>query len=141
MAANAAASSSSTGYSVSSASSVASRIAVGKDVVGRLAIVHMVIGMDHCVLAELAAQNLVRPVGDHLVGVHVKADAGAGLEHVDHELLVPLAVDHFLRRLDDRVGALGVDQAKLLVGLRRRPLHHAEGANELRIARASRMMG
>ena len=104
-----------------------------EDVVGRLAIVDMVVGMDFGILPELAAKNLIGPVGDDFVGVHVQADAGAGLENIHHELGIPLAVDHFLRGLNDGVGALVFDQAERLVGLGCSVLHHAESTDQQRM--------
>ena len=47
--------------------------------------------MSVLVLAKLATENLRSTVGDDLVGVHVEADAGSGLENVDHKGVVPLA--------------------------------------------------
>ena len=49
-------------------------------------------------MPTLAAEQLVRAVGDDLVGVHVGRGAGAGLEDVDHELVVELAVGDLVRR-------------------------------------------
>ena len=54
----------------------------GEDVVGGLAHVDVVVGV-----GAVAGE-----VGDHLVGVHVRGGAGAGLEDVDRELVVVLAV-------------------------------------------------
>ncbi len=56
-------------------------------VVARLPHVHVVVRVNH-LRADLAAQKLRGPVGDHLVGVHVGGGAGAGLEDVHHELIV-----------------------------------------------------
>ena len=102
-----------------------------KDVVGRLPVVHVVIGVDRGVLPKFPSQDLVGSVGDHLVAVHVQAYARSGLENIDHELIIPLAVDHFLGRLDDGVGTLLIHQAKFLIGLRGGPLHHPQGAYKL----------
>ena len=52
-----------------------------EDVVGRLAHVHVIVRMD----------VITRERRDHLVRVHVRARARAGLEHVDRELIVELA--------------------------------------------------
>jgi hypothetical protein len=48
--------------------------------------------------------------GDHLVGVHVRAGARAGLEHVDRELLVVVAVGDPACRRDNGVGLLRREQ-------------------------------
>ena len=64
-----------------------------EDVVGRLGHVDVVVGVDDRVVAALPAadplrpQDLDRPVGEDLVGVHVVADAGAGLEGIDAEVV------------------------------------------------------
>ena len=67
------------------------------------------------------------------LAVHVQAYARPGLENIDHELSIPLAVDDFLGGLDDGIGTLGVHQAEFLVGFRGCSLDHPQGADELRI--------
>ena len=69
------------------------------------------------VFSKLAAENLIGAIGDDLVGIHVEADAGAGLKHVDQKFLIPLAVDDFLRGLRDGVGTMRVDEAEFFVRL------------------------
>ena len=59
-------------------------------------------------MAELPPGQLVCPVGDDLVGVHVGLGAGAGLPHHQREVLVEGAAH-------DLVAGLG-DGGKLLVG-------------------------
>ncbi len=78
----------------------------GEDVVGGLAVVNVIVGVDEFVGAEGSAENLIGAVGDDLVRVHVEADAGAGLEDVDGELVVVVAVHlmDFGGGLDDGVG-------------------------------------
>jgi hypothetical protein len=101
------------------------------DVVRGLAEVDVVVGVDAALAAAAAAQDLVRPSGDHLVGVGVGRGSGAGLVDVDRELVVELAVDDLLRRLEDRGYQFGVEEAELQVDLGGRPLDQAEGGNEL----------
>ena len=72
-----------------------------------------------------------RDVGDHLVGIHVAAGAGAGLEHVDRELRVVPAFGDFERRLLDCRGARGVEGVEVEIGGRSRPLDQAERTDEL----------
>lgn len=48
---------------------------------------HVVVGAAELVLALLMAQELQRPVGDDLVGVHVRGRARAALDHVHQEVL------------------------------------------------------
>ena len=112
----------------------------GKDVVGALAQVDVIVGVDRLLGAEaVAAGQLDGPVGDHLVGVHVAGGARAGLEDIDGELVVELSVGHFAAG-----GQQGVD---LPVVERRscrsrsvcpgrdwhggRPFHQPQGVNQL----------
>ena len=82
----------------------------GEDVIRRLSVIHMVIGMSK-VLAELSAHNFRGSVGDNLVGVHVKANARAGLKDVHYKFLVPFSVDDFAGGGNDGIGALVVHQS------------------------------
>ena len=58
------------------------------DVVGALAHVDVLVGMQEMIVALRPAEQLQRAVGDHLVGIHVGRGAGAALNDVDHELFV-----------------------------------------------------
>ncbi len=67
----------------------------GKRVVGALAQVDVIVGMDRLLDAEpVPAAELDCPVGDHFVGVHVAGGAGAGLKDVDGKLVVQSALGH-----------------------------------------------
>jgi hypothetical protein len=57
---------------------------------------------------DLAAQDQVRAVRDHLVRIHVGGRPRSGLEDVQHEVGIQVAVHHLLRGLLDRTGAFGV---------------------------------
>ena len=81
-------------------------------VVGGLAHVDVVVRV-HAALGE---------VGDHLVRVHVRGGAGAGLEDVDRELVVVLAGRDLVARGRDALGDVGVEQAQLGVHPRGRGL-------------------
>jgi len=88
----------------------------GRDhVVARLAVVDVVVGVDRTA-PQLGPVDLGRAVRDHLVCVHVRGGPGAGLEDVDRELVVVVARDDLLGRLDDRVRAVVLDEAELAVG-------------------------
>jgi hypothetical protein len=65
---------------------------------------------------------------DHLVRVHVRARARAGLEDVDRELVVELAAGDAVGRCGDAVGLVGVEQVELGVHARGRGLDPAEPA-------------
>ncbi|MGY3680073.1 hypothetical protein ACVWXU_003696 [Streptomyces sp. TE33382] len=71
----------------------------------------MVVGVD------LTAQALGGERGDDLVGVHVGRGAGARLEHVDGEVLVPPAPGDLRRGLPDRSGDVRVQHPELRVDL------------------------
>ncbi|OQC35673.1 MAG: hypothetical protein BWX64_02359 [Acidobacteria bacterium ADurb.Bin051] len=64
----------------------------------------MVVRVAGGVLAAGVPEQLERPVGDHLVGVHVRRGARPALHHVDDEVAVPVAVDDLLAGAVDRVG-------------------------------------
>jgi hypothetical protein len=102
----------------------------GEAVVGRLAAIDVVVGMDGVLRAELSAEHLDGAVGDHLVGVHVRLRARPGLEHDQREVVVELAGDDFVRRRDDQLGEVGFELTQLGVRLRRRPLQDPERAHD-----------
>ena len=76
--------------------------------------------------AELAAEQFVGAVGDHLVEVHVGLGAGAGLPDHQREMIVELALDHLAGGADDGAGAARIEQAEFPVGLRGGELDDAE---------------
>jgi len=88
----------------------------GDGVVGGLCHIDMVVGV-HAVLPALTAQKLCGAISNHLVCVHVVAGSGARLEGIDHKLFIPTTVHHLLRRLDDRVGDLWLQQTQVAVNL------------------------
>jgi len=99
------------------------------DVVARLAVVGVVVGVDDAV-ADLAAHEFGGAVGDDLVRVHIRRGPGAGLEDIDRELVVVFASDDLVGGLDDRLGDVVVDQAEVAVGLCGGLLDDAEPADE-----------
>ena len=113
----------------------------GEHVVGALAHVHVVVGMDRLVRVEaIAAGQLDRPIGNHLVDVHVGRRAGAGLVDVDRELVVELAGGHFAgsgqQGLDllviQRVLARAGQLAQVAIGHGGGPLDQGKGMDQLR---------
>ncbi|MNC90817.1 hypothetical protein D3C83_69650 [compost metagenome] len=80
--------------------------------------------------AERLAGELVRAIGDHLVGVHVALRARAGLPDDEGEVVVELAGDDFVGGLDDEVGDVLWQLTELGVGLSGALLEDAEGADD-----------
>mmetsp|Transcript_29221 Transcript_29221/g.74970 ORF Transcript_29221/g.74970 Transcript_29221/m.74970 type:complete len:415 (-) Transcript_29221:64-1308(-) len=97
-------------------------------VVGALALVDVVVGVYH-LGPQLAAQDLDRAVGDHLVGVHVALRAAARLPHHQREVVRQRAVRHLRRGLHNGAADLGV-HALAHVNLGHCALEHAEGAHD-----------
>ncbi|EAU43488.1 hypothetical protein R2601_23383 [Salipiger bermudensis HTCC2601] len=101
-----------------------------ESVVRRLAHVAVIVRVDGLFRAHLAAQHLDGTVRDHLVGVHVRLGARAGLPDNEREVVVELAVDHLAGGGDDGVGDLGLHRAVGFVGHGAGLLHHAERADD-----------
>ena len=94
-----------------------------EDVVGALR------GVDVVVRVHLVAGRAGGQRRDDLVGVHVRAGARAGLEHVDRELVVVRAGRDLVRGGGHGVGEVGVEHAEVLVDARTRTLDQAERAD------------
>ena len=107
------------------------RHGAGEGVVGRLRHVHVVVGMHRLLGAELAARDFDAAIGDDLVDVHVALRAAAGLPHAQREMVVMLARDDFIRRLDDEVRHLRLELAQVLIHQRARLLQHREIMDDL----------
>ena len=101
-----------------------------KGVVRRLAAVDVVVRMHRRLAAERRAEQLVGPVGDHLVGVHVALGAGAGLPDHQRKMLGKRAVRHLLGGAYDGVGQARLQVPLLAVDHRGRLLDDAERAHE-----------
>ena len=99
-------------------------------VVRRLAHIDVIVGMNRLFGAELAAEQFVGAVGDHLVEVHVGLGAGAGLPDHQRKMIVELAFDDLARGAGNGAGAALVDQAELAVGFRGGELDDAERVND-----------
>ncbi len=89
------------------------------DVVGGLADVHVVVGVDGRTRTFGSVQVLDGPVGDDLVGVHVSGCAGTRLEYVHDELVIEVAIGDLARGGDYRLGYIAGEKAKFVVDLRR----------------------
>src|SRR6185437_3865094 len=91
----------------------------GEDVVGGLAVVDVVVGVD------------ARELRDHLVRVHVRRGARAGLEDVDRELRVVLAGGDLVAGALDRARFGFRQQPELAVDRRGGALQAAQPADHL----------
>ncbi|MNO92612.1 hypothetical protein D3C76_841930 [compost metagenome] len=79
----------------------------GEAVVGTLRAVDVVVGVHGRLAATALAGQFVGPPGDHFVDVHVALGAAAGLPDHQRELIVMLAVEHFVGGLLDQPGDFG----------------------------------
>ncbi len=102
----------------------------GDHVIGRLSQIDVVVRVHGIFRANLASKELNGAVRDDLVGVHVGGSARAGLEDVEHEVLVQRAVHHLGGRPLDRFRALRIQEAELRVHLGSRLLDRSERLNE-----------
>jgi len=99
--------------------------------------VDVVIGIDRLVAAFFPAQRDIGQVGQHLVGIHVVAGAGAGLEAIHHELVQIFPLQDALAGRDNGVALIRWQPAGLAVGVRGGELDEDVGANEIRVWPAS----
>ena len=102
----------------------------GKAVVRGLAHVDVIVRMDRALRAQLTAQQLVRAIGDHLVGVHIGLGAGAGLPNHEWKVIVEPALGHLAGGPDDNPRAAAVEQAELVVHLGSGVLDEAERVDQ-----------
>src|SRR5258705_12966357 len=86
-------------------------------VVARLATVNVIIWMNAYGLdgaRPSSTEQFGRAMSDHLVGVHVRGRAGAGLENVHQELAVERAVGHLLCGTLNCIRKFCIEQAERL---------------------------
>src|ERR1700758_5119076 len=67
---------------------------------------------------------------DHFVGVHVGLRAGTGLEYDQRKLVIPSAIDHFLRGADDQIDLFLRKLAELSIGQSCTLLQNSESSND-----------
>ena len=91
--------------------------------------VHVVVGMYQSG-AALPSHYLRCPVGDDLVGIGVGGGAGACLEYVHDELVVELAVGHFLGGFHDSSADVTLQQSQTHVVPGSRQLDKGQGTDE-----------
>jgi hypothetical protein len=80
----------------------------GEGVIGALAVVDVIVGVDLRVIALLAAQDLLGAVREHLVDVHVERRAGSHMEDVHRELVAERTLQDLVGGLHDGPPLLGV---------------------------------
>ena len=103
-------------------------------IIGALGHVDVVVRLHGLVrVGQAEAQDLVGPVGDHLVDVHVVARARARLERIHDELVRVLAVQDLLCRLHDGVREFRLEQPQVPIDLRGRTLEQRERQDENRV--------
>ncbi len=83
----------------------------------------MIIRVD-AIFSEFSAHDLRGAVRNDFIGVHVVTRPRARLDGIDHKLVIPFPVYDFLRSLDDRVGAVMIEQAKITIDLSRGAFDH-----------------
>src|SRR2546423_14505534 len=86
--------------------------------------------MDRFVLPTFAAQQLIGPIREHLVAVHVVRGTGTGLVGIDHEVIAMPTREYLVSRPGDRVGESGVEPAGFSVRQRGGFLDPNDGVNE-----------
>jgi hypothetical protein len=102
----------------------------GKDVVGGLAAVDVVVWMKDALGSGRIARVPIPKVRDHLVGVHVGLRAGSGLENGEREFVVPPPIDHLLRGANDQSGLFLREVTQLLISQSGALLHDPERPND-----------
>ena len=104
----------------------------GERVVGALALVHVVVGVDRTfALTQDATRQDVGAVRHDLVHVHVALGARPCLPHHQRKLVVQLACEDFLARRHNQVLLAGVQHPEFSVGQGRGPLQMREGTHHL----------
>ena len=105
----------------------------GDHVVGGLAAVHMVVGVDQGVVSQLAPQMDDGHVGNDLVGVHIHRGACTALHGVHDELIVVPPCGDLVAGPGDGVCPLPVQHLRLRVGDGTGLLHNCQAADHLRV--------
>ncbi len=103
------------------------------DVIGRLAEVDVLVGVQMRVLPLGVAEQFQRAVRHDLVGVHVGGGAGTALDDVHDELVVQFAGPDLPADGDDRGRLLGRQQPEFLVGESGGLLHGGQGVDQMRV--------
>ncbi len=105
------------------------------DVVCGLVEVHVLQRMDETVIALPAMKELDRPIGDHLVDVHVRRGAGPSLEGINGELVREAPGGNLPAGRDDRLPLLRGEISQFEIGESAGLLDEGKGPDQARADR------
>ena len=103
----------------------------GKDVVGGLAQIDVIVGVNRRLAPQDPARQFDGPVGDHFVDVHIGLRAAAGHPDVQGKMVVQLALEDFLRGPNDQPGFICRQPPQFPVGQGRGLLDQGQGPDHL----------
>ncbi len=100
-------------------------------VVGRLAVVDVIIRVDRFFAAQHPAGELDGTVGDHLIGVHVALRARAGLEHHQRKFRIPSPSNNLIGGAHDQLHLVDGQLAQRFIRQRAGFLQNSEAADNI----------
>jgi hypothetical protein len=77
-----------------------------------------------------SAEDLYRPVGDDLIGIHIGGGSGSGLEDVEDEVPIEASISDLEGSFDDGPAQLDVEQLQVHVGSGCREFDKTQRPNE-----------
>src|SRR5207245_7889926 len=90
----------------------------------------MIIWMNNRLVPPLTTEKLNSAVRDDFVHVHVRRGTATCMEDINHELVVESPLHNLLRRRNNGLALLWVQQSQLHVGPRSRELDQSHSPNE-----------
>ena len=103
-----------------------------KGVVGGLCSIDVVVGVDGGLGAHFASSDFNRSICDDLIGVHVGLSAASSLPDTKREVVVEVAVTHFLGSSYDEVSHFWIQLFQGDICLRCRLFQHAKSPDDSR---------
>ena len=103
----------------------------GKNIVGRLTSVHVIVGVDPPAITPFTAQQFTGPVGQHLIDVHIGLRPRAGLPDHQRKLTGVLARNHLIRGSNDSPSFGGILQTQCVIHTCRAALDLRQCADDL----------
>ena len=88
----------------------------GISIIGGLREIDVVVGITVLVVSMLVAEDLERPIGDHLVGIHIGRRPCSSLEHIDAELISQLPIADLVARLTHSLEDILRQLIELVIG-------------------------